>query len=256
MSDTSALPVGSLSTMQVDLENLAAGYTHRPTSQAALARARLAAASVGLDRGQVGIDIGGGRGFHAATWLERHAIPIVVDPSPGMTVAANKHGGVRTVRAHSQYLPFRNDTAQLAYFHLSLHYGDWKAALDEVARVIAPGGECWIWTMGEQHHRASFLARWFPSVGDIDANRFPDPQEVAAYLTATCASVEIDKDIEPKVSTAGQWRRAVEARFVSTLQLISDTEFRDGLRAYDVTYSDPDEPVEYLLTFDKIKAVI
>ncbi|MCP4305293.1 MAG: class I SAM-dependent methyltransferase [bacterium] len=242
--------------MQVDLENLAAGYSHRPASAAALARARLAASSANLDAGCVGIDIGGGRGHHAATWLEWHAVPIVVDPSAGMSKEASRHKGVHTVRAYSQFLPFRNDTARLAYFHLSLHYGDWKAALDEVGRVVMSGGECWIWTMGEQHHRASFLARWFPSIGDIDMDRFPDPQEVAAYLDATCASVIIDKDIEEKVSTAAQWRRAVEARFVSTLQLISDQEFCDGLEAYDARYPDPDEPVEYVLTFDRIRTVI
>lgn len=256
MSATSGRPDGSSSTMPVDLEDLAAGYSHRPPSPAALARARRAAASVNLGPGDVGLDIGGGRGQHAATWLERRATPIIVDPSRGMARAADQRAGVFTVRAYSQDLPFRNDRVLLTYFHLSLHYGDWKAALDEVGRVTVPGGECWIWTLGEQHHRSSFLARWFPAVGDIDAARFPDPNEVAAYLDSTCRVVELEQEIEARVMPAAQWRRAVEARFVSTLQLISDQEFRDGLAAYDDAYPDPDQPVEYVLTFDRLRTII
>ncbi len=162
--------------------------------------------------------------------------------------------GVAAIRASSQQLPLRDATVQLVYFHLSLHYGDWRAALDEAHRVLGPGGQCWIWTMGERHHRESFLARWFPSVGDIDTARFPDPGLVSSYLGERWASVESGKDIEAKVVAAGTWRAAVEARFVSTLQLISDEEFRAGLETYDKTYPDPDEPVEYLLTFDWIRA--
>lgn len=242
--------------MAVDLENLAAGYDHRPSSAAALERARTAAISAKLSTGDVAIDIGGGRGHHAATWLEWGAVPIVVDPSRGMTAAADQHDGVRTVRAFSQYLPFRNNSIRLAFFHLSLHYGDWKAALDEVARVAVGGGECWIWTMGEQHHRSSFLAKWFPSVGDIDTARFPVPNEVAAYGAATFGHVELAQEVESKVLPAGSWRRAVEARFVSTLQLIPDREFQNGLAAFDAAYPNPHQPVEYVLTFDRLRLVV
>ena len=53
---------------------------------------------------------------------------------------------------------------------------------------------------------------------------------------------------------AGVWRAAVEARFVSTLQLISDEEFNAGLIAFDDTHPDPEEVVDYVLTFDWIRA--
>lgn len=241
--------------MPVDLENLAEGYEHRPTSAAGLARARLAAESVGLGSGDIAVDIGGGRGNHAAVWLEFGAQPVVVDPSVGMAAAAAQHNDVAVMMAVSQRLPLRDDSVRLAYFHLSLHYGDWKEALDEVARVVGDGGECWIWTMGEEHHRASILAKWFPSIGDIDAERFPDPAEVCSYLSQTWSKVETKKDVEPKVSTAARWRNAVEAGFVSTLQLISDEEMSRGLAAYDVAHPDPDELVEYVLTYDRIRAI-
>lgn len=240
--------------MRVDLENLAAGYSHRPTSPAALARARRAADAARVGAGDVAIDIGGGRGAHAEVWAASGATALVVDPSDGMTREAVKRPGVAAIRAPSQRLPIRDGKARLVYFHLSLHYGDWRAALDEAHRVLGAGGQCWIWTLGERHHRESFLARWFPSIGDIDAARFPDPDGVVDYLSDAWSSVETGKDVEPKVVAAGKWRAAAEARFVSTLQLIPDDEFRTGLEAYDKTHPDPDEPVEYLLTFDWIRA--
>ena len=238
----------------VDLEHLAGGYAHRPTSAEARARARRAAESVGLGSGDLALDLGGGRGAHAAVWAQRDAIAVVVDPARGMATEAAKQPGVHAVRASSQELPFRDGVAGLVYFHLSIHYGDWRAALDESWRVLAPHGECWIWTMGEQHHRASFLARWFPSIGDIDTARFPDPAGIVGYLEREWSLVETGKDVEHKVKPAGEWRAAVEAGFVSTLQLVAEPELKSGLIAYDEAYPNPDDEVEYDLTFDWIRA--
>jgi SAM-dependent methyltransferase len=242
--------------MPVDLEQLAAGYSHRPTSPVGLARARRAGDSADLGKGDVALDIGGGRGRHAQVWLERNAIPVVVDPAQGMAEAAAAIRGVHSMRAPAQAIPIRNDRARLAYFHLSIHYGDWHRAIDEINRVVAPGGECWIWTMGEMHHRASFLARWFPSVGDIDTARFPDPDAVANYLESMGADVETGQEVEDKRRPAGEWRAAVTARFISTLQLISAHELAEGIEDFERTYPDPTEYVEYALTFDWIHARI
>ena len=207
-----------------------------------------------LGAGQIALDIGGGRGQHARVWLENKACPVVIDPALGMAQAAATVPGVTAVRGRAQAIPLVEASARLAYFHLSIHYGDWQQALREVRRVVAPGGQCWIWTMGERHHRESFLARWFPSVGDIDAARFPDPAEVATYLAEMGARVEMGQEIEDRTRPAGDWRAAAAARFVSTLQLVPPEEFANGLGAFDATYPDPAELVQYRLTFDRICA--
>jgi hypothetical protein len=54
--------------------------------------------------------------------------------------------------------------------------------------------------------------------------------------------------------TAAAWREAAAARFVSTLQLVSDDEFRSGLIAFDETYPDRGEIVDYVLTYDWLRA--
>jgi ubiquinone/menaquinone biosynthesis C-methylase UbiE len=240
--------------MPVDLEHLAAGYAHRPASSQSLRRAGRAASSVGLGPGDVAIDVGGGRGAHAAVWTELGALALVVDPSQGMTSVAASRAGVAAIRATAQKLPLQSALASLVYFHLSIHYGDWKRSLDEALRVLRPGGKCWIWTMGETHHRTSFLARWFPSVGDIDSARFPAPEMIAGYLSAQGANVKAGREVEHRELPARVWRDAVEARFVSTLQLISDDELRSGLAAFDESHPDPEELVDYVLTFDWLRA--
>ncbi len=240
--------------MRVDLEELAAGYEHRPTSASGLARARRAALSAQLGSGRVAIDIGGGRGGHAATWVDTGAVALVVDPSAAMAGEAARAPGVVAIRATAQDLPIKPGIASLAYFHLSIHYGDWRRAIDEAIRVLHPGGECWIWTMGEDHHRASFLTRWFPSVGDIDAARFPPPEDVAAYLSQRGTTVTTGREVEHREMPAGSWRSAAAARFVSTLQLIPEDEFRSGLIAFDDAHPDSSEIVDYVMTFDWIRA--
>ena len=92
-------------------------------------------------------------------------------------------------------------------------------------------------------------------MGEIDAARFPNPLEIAAHLEAIGAVVEAGKEVESKTRTAGSWRDAVEARFVSTLQLISEDEFLRGLDEFDRVHPDRDEPVEYVLTFDWLRAI-
>lgn len=238
----------------VDLEDLAVGYRQRPTSVAALARAERAAEMVELAAGDVALDIGGGRGHHAGAWARHSARSVVIDASRGMVQSAGSQPGVKAICAYSQAIPLIDSCARLAYFHLSLHYGDWRASLDEVARVLRPGGECWIWTMGEAHHRASFLAQWFPSVGDIDAGRFPDPAAVVRYLDSMALVVETGVETETKTMPAGDWRKAAAARFVSTLQLIPADELARGLSNFDIAHPDKSEPVEYVLTFDWIRA--
>lgn len=240
--------------MPVDLEGLAASYDHRPPSPAALDRAKRAAESAGLASGDVAVDIGGGRGHHAAAWGALGAIAIVVDPSQGMTFASLQHRSVVPVRGVAEQLPLRNSSARLAYFHLSIHYGDWIRAIAEAHRVLRPGGECWLWTMGEQHHRSSFLARWFPSVGDIDTARFPDPAAIVHELRDGWSEVSHGIEIEDRSMRVDTWRAAAGARFVSTLQLVPDREFAAGLAAFDAAHPDPDELVNYRLTFDWIRA--
>ncbi len=236
----------------IDLARLASGYAHRPASPSSLGHA--ADAIAGLPAGTVALDIGGGRGEHAAVWADAGATAVVIDRSPDMALAASDHPGVFAVVAASQEMPIAADSAGLVYFHLSIHYGDWRAALGEARRVLAPGGRLVVWTLSERHHRASILARWFPSVGDIDAARFPEADEIADEITSLGFEVSRGQSIESVVRRAGDWIEAVEAGFVSTLQLLPEGELAEGLAAFRLAHPGEDDEIGYTLDWDWISA--
>jgi SAM-dependent methyltransferase len=252
MSDISGPQGVQCAMAEIDLDHLADAYRLRPMSDAARERAVVSA------RGCSGVllDVGGGNGGHAAAWRGSDRFPIVVDPSSAMLEGARRDRGINVVRARSQNLPLNDDLASLAYFHLSIHYGDWVAALDEAFRVVAPGGRIEIWTMSHEAIRRSSLGRWFPRIVEIDSARFPDPELLAVRCSTSGSAVAVTAVSEPIVRRAGEWAEAVRGRFVSTLQLLTDSEIDEGLNRFLVEHPDADEPYSYELRLTRISTVV
>lgn len=234
--------------MSVDLERLADGYRHRPASPASLARADRAIEELHLGEGSVVVDVGGGPGSHAGRFAASGATVVVVDPAEGMWPRARSIGA-HVVGGRGEALPLVSDLADLVWFHLSVHHTAWEQALAEAVRVCR--GEVRVWTMGRRHFERSFPARWFPSVPAIDASRFPDPDDVEEEMRSLgLAHVRHGLEIEKKRLTAGEWLTAVDAGFISTLQLIPPDEMAAGIARFGEEHPDPDEVVEYELLFD------
>jgi SAM-dependent methyltransferase len=232
---------------EYDLDHLSIAYDHRPISDAGVARAQLSS------EGIVGLvlDIGGGRGEHAHAMRSPDRTPIVVDIAESMAARA-RTAGLTAVVGSSARLPFRSDAASLAYLHLSIHYGPWRRVVDEAIRVVRPGGRIDIWTFDRRGLAQSSLAQWFPRVVDIDLRRFPDPDAIAARLSESAASVLIEERVEPAERSAAEWEAAVRARFVSTLQMLSETELDEGLGRFREAYPNDDDRYRYDLRFVRI----
>ena len=236
-----------------DLDVLAAGYAHRPSSAAALRRADRAARRAALGFGRLAVDVGGGRGFHAERFAATGADAIVVDRSPAMAAAAVQRRSVRAVVGDARRLPLRDGVADLVWFHTSIHYGEWARMLDEALRIARPGALVAVWTFRPDHARESFLTRWFPTIGEIDAERFPDPALLAEHLRAGgCRDVGVIAEDEHVVRSAGSWEAGVRGRFVSTLQAIDTDELDRGLDAFRDAHPDPGESVAYLLRYAEV----
>lgn len=233
----------------IDLTDLTRGYRHRQPTPATLDRARQAAA----ERSGVFVDVGGGTGAHAREWVRPGVTPIVVDPSASMCREASSRDGVVVVKGESQHLPLRDNVADLVYFHLSIHYGSYRAALEEAARVVAPTGTIEIWTFAPESMASSALARWFPSIARLDAERFPPIGMLTESLERSGSTVEIDQLPEVVERTAASWQAAVRNRFVSTIQLLTDDEIEDGLARFTQEYGDGDEPYRYSVDFVRLR---
>lgn len=237
----------------VDLDALASSYRHRPAGPAALARARRALRNARLRAGDWAIDVGGGPGEHAAEWAAQGVRSIVVDPTPAMVRKAHARRGVWAIRARAERLPLAPSSAGLVYFHLSIHYGDWRAALREARRVLRSAGEICIWTLGPLHHATSIQAQYFPSVRTLDERRFPAPADIEERLRGLGFEAEHEVEVEQIARRAADWVAAVEDRFISTLQLITEDELADGIRRFCADHPDPDETVNYQLTWDHVR---
>ena len=201
----------------------------------------------------MGIDVGGGRGYHAVEFAGTGAAAVVVDVSPAMAAAAAVHAGVAAIVGDGRRLPLAGGTADLVYFHLSLQYGGWPVMLDEAVRVVRRGGLVVAWTLAAGHFAESFLAGWFPSVAAIDEARFPNPDLLAGHLgDGGLIEVEVDGEVERVTRRVGEWRRAVEGRFVSTLQMLDADELRAGLAAFSAAHPDDDERLNYRLEWRRV----
>lgn len=218
--------------------------------------ARVRLALDGLDSGTRVLDMGGGTGAHSAVMRNEGHLPVLIDPSPAQRAKARESGLV-VVGGLSQALPFADDSFGMAYFHLSLHYGDWAAALSEAARVVRPGGRLWVWTFSRKYLATSFTGRWFPSVHSHDLERFPDVSEVSAHLESLgVENLWSQVSVETVGRTAGDWEEAFRARFVSTLQLIDDDELEQGLSRFRAEYPRSDELIEIGLEFEAVVGTV
>jgi ubiquinone/menaquinone biosynthesis C-methylase UbiE len=242
-------------TTDSDLSRLAAAYIHRPPDDFVLERADSVATEAGLGPGKVGLDVGGGPGWHAARWMAMGADAIVVDPSADMNrLAREAFPDLPVVRAGAERLPFRSDSATLIYFHLSIHHTPWRQALVEAQRVVAPGGRVEVITLGPDHHRASMLARWFDRIADLDIARFPAPRAIAADLERLGGVVTMSQTEQVKRRRASEWIEAVRARFISTLQFLDDDEIEEGLARMMAATPDLSADVEYSMIWDRVSA--
>lgn len=234
----------------VDLEQLADAYQFRMMSQSVAAHAGVSCEGCH----GVALDVGGGLGGHALVMRSNGLAPIVVDASPTMCASAAA-AGVASVVARSQDLPVRDGVAGLVYFHLSIHYGDWRRALDEAARALTSTGRIEIWTFDPAAMGRAELARWFPSVAVIDAVRFPALDDLASWLEESGFEVAVSHHPETVERTAGAWVTAVRNRFVSTLQLIDDDEIERGVAAFIDHHGDSEAPYRYTLDHVRISAI-
>lgn len=235
---------------EVDLERLAAAYDFR-LDRGIAERLGPMLAVAGVGPGSTVVDVGGGRGDKASACAATGAAVLLVDPSRAMTAEAVTRGLCGVV-ARGEALPLGDESADLVFFHLSIHHGDWRAMLDEAWRVVRPGGVVWVWTMSDEHHEASYLTKWFPSVGPIDAGRFPPVADIGDHLSFLGGAPDVLEVEEIVERAAGEWVEAVRAGYVSTLHLVSDDEVQEGLARFAAGHPDPDATIEYRLLFSGV----
>jgi ubiquinone/menaquinone biosynthesis C-methylase UbiE len=178
------------------------------------------------------LDVGCGTGRIAVALAKRGATVSGVDPSPEMLVEARARGRgvVEFEQAPAEALPFADASFERAVLRLVVHLVDRPRAFCEVARVLAPGGRIVIGTFRPEHFDRFWLNRYFPSIRELDRRRFPSPAVLAEELKRAGFT---DLAWRPltlvRHASRAEALERIRGRFISTLRLVPDEEFREGL---------------------------
>ena len=117
--------------------------------------------------------------------------------------------------------------------------GERQLALTEICRILHPGGNLILKTCTHDDLRRRPLTEWFPSSLEINLERFPSDEELKWLLTESGFEL-IDQWSTESVSVfpVDVLLNMLETRPSSSLRLVPDAEYRDGLKRFDRMHKD------------------
>ncbi len=199
----------------------------------------------------IAVDVGCGTGRYLSgqqQLLDGSPITWVgIDPSPAMlAVAAAKGRNAMFVHGFAESLPFADTSVD--YVHSSYtfhHFRDKERALDELRRVLRPGGCLRIvniepWSMTEW-----WVYEYFPTTRDIDSRRFWPVDRLVSSLERRGLRTDVSIVNAKRTLRIGDILAEAESRTISQLAVLDDASYEDGLAALrDTTAPDPDATIE------------
>jgi ubiquinone/menaquinone biosynthesis C-methylase UbiE len=195
---------------------------------------------LGALRGARVLELGCGTG-RLSQALEQRALARVwaVDASEKM-VARAKALGVNARVARAEALPFKRGWFDAAVARMTVHLLDRPRAFAEAARVLAPSGRLVIATADPDTFDEAWLARWFPSVPELDRARFPSEQALRTELPAAGLSdVRVERVPQQRTVPREHALDVIRSRAYSTFDLLPPDEYAEGLTRAEADLPDP-----------------
>jgi len=193
------------------------------------------------DRPVAGLDIGCGTGRY--TQLLRALLPggsllVAGDVSAAMLAqlkAANRGhaGGVVPLLAAAEQLPLRDASLDVVTAFNCVHHFDLGRFLTSVARVLAPGGQLFIYTRTPKQNARTIWGRYFPGFTEHE-QRLHSQAAIrnAVRRTGGLKMVATQTFQHPRTSTAERLRAQAEGRHYSTFSLYTPQELRASIATF------------------------
>ena len=179
------------------------------------------------------LEIGAGTGNSATAFIEAYpCVPVGLELSGEMLRRARDKGiDAHWVHGDAHRIPLADGSVDFIYSVLAFHLmDDASVCLKECYRVLGKG-VCSVVTAPEGFIRDHLLNRYFPSFKEIDLRRFQSEDELRRDMDAAgFCDIGFTYCEKAPVAVDAAYVDKIENRFISTLALLPEAEFRDGVR--------------------------
>ena len=193
------------------------------------------------DRPVTGLDIGCGTGRY--TRLLRAVLPdgsrlAASDVSAAMLAqlkaASQRHADeVAPLLAAAEELPLRAASLDLVTAFNCVHHFDLGRFLAAAARVLAPGGQLFIYTRTPKQNARTIWGRYFPGFTEHEQRLQSEAQFRDAVRRTDGLTVVATQTFQhPRSSTAERLQAQAEGRHYSTFSLYTPEELRASITAF------------------------
>lgn len=209
----------------------------------------------------MGLDVGSGTGRFTPALAQAFGPVTGVEPSVRMREVAQAqslHPDVRYLAGSAEDIPVPSGSADYALMFLSWHHvQDKPRAVQELARVLRPGGRLLLRANFSDHHPRPWWLEYFPRGYEADAAIFQPLHEVIEMFTsAGWRVVDFGTVTEPSYGTRGDMLERLRLRTLSFFAQLNPDELETGFRRLEeAVAADPDAPAplfsEPLLTLER-----
>jgi SAM-dependent methyltransferase len=193
------------------------------------------------DRPVTGLDIGCGTGrytrlLHAL--LPDGSLLVAADVSAAMLAQLNAAGhgharGVVPLQATAEQPPLRAASLDVVTAFNCVHHFDLGRFLTAVARVLAPGGQLFIYTRTPQQNARTIWGRYFPGFTGHEQRLHSEAAfRDTVQRTGGLSMVAAQTFRHPRSATAERLQAQAEGRHYSTFSLYSPEELRAAIATF------------------------
>jgi len=192
------------------------------------------------------LDLGGGTGRFVACLRDTFGCPVVaVDPSEAMLDQGRGRGmgGVRWLGGTAESIPLGNASVDLVWMSQVFHHlADPTAAVNEIRRVLRPGGHLAVRNATLESEAGNQWCRFFPEASNVSVPRAGIIADVCG-----CGFKTVAIQVVPQVfaSSYAEYCEKIGQRGLSPLLAINDEAFAAGLERLKqwVTTQPANQPV-------------